>query len=324
MPACHPSPPATRPHPPATPLQGLGLEAYVQAFEAQEVDLSVVHMITAEELRAEIGIRDRLHVLRFLGAAASHAAATGARWLPGTGPPQHAGQGAAGGGGAAVAAPPRKQAQLRFPLAGQAASDSSSGSSDDEQVAGRRRREQELLQELFPLLPGRELAGCPAAGAGAAGGGGEGGVVASRSAAALQQATPLLRRSRLQEARGPLAASLWAGAAAGQALAPRIGARLEQRRRPDLEGGAACSAPLVRGGSVLPAGEESRGTKRIKLEALRQELATHEQVGLGGGSPRASGGDTPLGYCAWRCGEKGRSEAPRDLAGAWEPGALLG
>ena len=46
--------------------QGLGLEQYQATFEEQEIDLTVVHAITAEEL-ASIGVADRLHQVRGAG-----------------------------------------------------------------------------------------------------------------------------------------------------------------------------------------------------------------------------------------------------------------
>lgn len=41
-------------------VQGLGLERYAAVFEEQEIDLTVVHAVSAEEL-AGIGVTDRLH-----------------------------------------------------------------------------------------------------------------------------------------------------------------------------------------------------------------------------------------------------------------------
>ncbi len=41
-------------------MQGLGLERYAAVFEEQEIDLTVVHAVSAEEL-AGIGVTDRLH-----------------------------------------------------------------------------------------------------------------------------------------------------------------------------------------------------------------------------------------------------------------------
>ena len=40
--------------------QGLGLEQYRQLFLEQEIDLTVVHTVTAEELGG-IGVADRTH-----------------------------------------------------------------------------------------------------------------------------------------------------------------------------------------------------------------------------------------------------------------------
>lgn len=41
-------------------LQGLGLGRYAATFEAEEVEVRVVHLISAQEL-AGIGVTDRLH-----------------------------------------------------------------------------------------------------------------------------------------------------------------------------------------------------------------------------------------------------------------------
>lgn len=44
-------------------MQGLGLERYTAVFEEQEIDLTVVHAISSEEL-AGLGVTDRLHQVR--------------------------------------------------------------------------------------------------------------------------------------------------------------------------------------------------------------------------------------------------------------------
>ncbi|PRW59584.1 adenylate guanylate cyclase [Chlorella sorokiniana] len=137
-------------------LQGLGLERYTAVFEEQEVDLSVVHAISAEEL-AGIGITDRLHQGRILQAADAVASVLGLRRLR-----------AAAGGKDGRPAAAKKQRQLI----------------------------------LLPTNGSREAA--------------------------------------------------------------------------DPEAVAARKQPLARGGTAYPVGEETRALKRVKLEALRQELATHE------------------------------------------------
>ena len=41
-------------------LQGLSLERYTATFVEQEIDLTVVHTLSAEDL-ASVGVTDRLH-----------------------------------------------------------------------------------------------------------------------------------------------------------------------------------------------------------------------------------------------------------------------
>lgn len=94
--------------------------------------------------------------------------------------------------------------------------------------------------------------------------------------------TPLLAGGRSLSRGAPAgAASLWAGAATCREVAPTLGARLAQREMSDPEGAAARRQPLARGGSAYPAGEESRALKRVRLDALRQELRMHEDTVAG-------------------------------------------
>lgn len=55
-----------------------------------------------------------------------------------------------------------------------------------------------------------------------------------------------------------------------------MAARLAQREAEQAQGAGAGRQPLARGGTAYPAAEESRALKRLKLEALRQELRHHE------------------------------------------------
>ncbi len=54
-------------------VQGLGLERYQATFEQQEIDLAIVHAITADEL-ASIGVTDQLHQVRGLADRGARAA----------------------------------------------------------------------------------------------------------------------------------------------------------------------------------------------------------------------------------------------------------
>lgn len=61
-------------------------------------------------------------------------------------------------------------------------------------------------------------------------------------------------------------------------VAPTLCARLAQREAADPEAAASRQQPLARGGTAYPVGEESRALKRVKLEALREELRMHEST----------------------------------------------
>jgi hypothetical protein len=50
-------------HPPSPLPQTLGLQQYAITFAKQELDLTCLHVVTADEL-SEIGVTDRLHQVR--------------------------------------------------------------------------------------------------------------------------------------------------------------------------------------------------------------------------------------------------------------------
>jgi hypothetical protein len=131
--------------------------------------------------------------------------------------------------------------------------------------AGPRPEERALLAHLYP----------PAAAAAAA-------RTAPAAAGQPPQLTPQLASGRSLARAAPAAASLWAGAGACQPVAPTLGARLAQREGADPAAAAARrqAQPLARGGAAYPpaADQESRALKRVKLEALREELRTHEST----------------------------------------------
>jgi hypothetical protein len=128
--------------------------------------------------------------------------------------------------------------------------------------AGPRPEERALLAHLYP----------PVAAA----------VVAGAAAAGQPQRTPKLASDRSLARATPAGASLWAGAGACQPVAPTLGARLAQREGADPAASAARrqAQPLARGGATYPTApdQESRALKRVKLEALREELRTHEST----------------------------------------------
>lgn len=231
----------------------------------QEVDCTVVHMISAEELQVELGMADRLHQRRFLEAAAHLAPA----------PAPRAGLGASSQRPAA----PKKQAQLSFgrqqqrqQQQAQQQYDPGDASTERAVAGGDAAEDKQRCQELT-LLGQLFSSPTPHARPTAKDGGEQG-----PAAHVPQLRTPKLPPSRVQAAHGTPSASLWAAAATCTEVAPRVEERLALRRAADPAAAAARAAPLARGGSALPAGEESRATKRVKLEALRQELATHEQT----------------------------------------------
>lgn len=59
-------------------------------------------------------------------------------------------------------------------------------------------------------------------------------------------------------------------------MAPTLTARLARREAELPDGAAARQQPLARGGTAYPVEQESRALKRVKLEALREELRHHE------------------------------------------------
>lgn len=132
--------------------------------------------------------------------------------------------------------------------------------------AAPRPEERALLASLYPA-PQPAAANGPTSGA---------------QGVAPQRLTPQPAGGRSLSRGAPAgAASLWAGAAACCAVAPTLGARLARREAADPEGVAARRQPLARGGTAYPAGEESRALKRVRLDALRQELRMHEETVAG-------------------------------------------
>lgn len=121
--------------------------------------------------------------------------------------------------------------------------------------AGPRPQERDLLAQLYPA---------------AADAGGQG-----PAAGAAPRQTPQLGGRRTLSRTADV---LWSGAGACTARAPTLGARLAQREAEDPDGAAARKQPLARGGTAYPAAEESRALKRVKLEALREELRMHEST----------------------------------------------
>lgn len=324
-------------------MQALGLERYHLLFVEQEIDLTCVHAVSAEEL-ASIGVVDRLHQVgsgrpgwgwkasrrvpscaskacmraqrpagappnakvqaqglaciptvlhlsglmqaRIVQAAEALASQLGLRQLRGT-----------GGGGSARQQPPGAKRQKQLSLlpadrgaaaagttavpagahAGLAAAAASAGQVVQEawqqrqppagdnphRDAGPRPEERALLASLYPPPQPAAAHKPPAAAQGTP----------------PQRLTPQLAGGRSLARGAPAgAASLWAGAAACREVAPTLGARLAQREAADPEGAATRRQPLARGGTAYPAGEESRALKRVRLDALRQELRTHEET----------------------------------------------
>lgn len=78
-------------------------------------------------------------------------------------------------------------------------------------------------------------------------------------------------------ARVPAEASLWRAAGDCQRVLPGVEDRLNKRRAEHGVEGTA-SEKLARGGTAYPQVDESRALKLMKLDALRQELAMHEQT----------------------------------------------
>ncbi|KAL4458724.1 hypothetical protein ABPG75_013589 [Micractinium tetrahymenae] len=284
-------------------LKALGLERYRQLFAEQEIDLTCVHAVSAEEL-AGIGIADRLHQVRIVQAAEALASQLGLRQLRGTrggGSLQHQQPAAkkqkqlallpaGGSSGAAAAAPPA--------VGKAAAAAAASGAQPAQQQAWQQRHQpagENPLREAGPRPKERALLASlypPAQPAAAAVG----------QAACAAAPTPQLAGGRSLSRGAPAgAASLWAGAAACCEVAPTLGARLAQRAAADPDCDAAKRQPLARGGTAYPAGEESRALRRVRLDALRQELRTHEETVAGlramiaqlereiGEAPRAGG-----------------------------------
>ncbi|KAL4426700.1 hypothetical protein ABPG77_004756 [Micractinium sp. CCAP 211/92] len=265
-------------------LKALGLERYHQLFEEHDIDLTCVHAVSAEEL-ASIGIADRLHQARIVQAAEALASQLGLRQLRGTG---------SGSGARQLPLAAKRRKQLSLLAAGSnhcaagtigaaagteaAAAEAAHAAQGAQQEARHqltdnphrdaapRPEERALLASLYPA-PQPAAANSPTPGA---------------QGAAPQRLTPQLAGGRSLLRGAPAgAASLWAGAAACCAVAPTLGARLARREAADPDGAAARRQPLARGGTAYPAGEESRALKRVRLDALRQELRMHEETVAG-------------------------------------------
>lgn len=306
------------PHTSSVSLQGLGLERYTAVFEEQEIDLTCVHAVSAEEL-ASIGVADRLHQvgggvggelggLCLCGSGCSRCPCVQQRWCsftqltpvrayrshPHPTYPQArimqaadalasalrlrrlrtTAAGMAGGAGNKPAAAKRQRQLTTFlpqvasggsdatPRAGQRqqqqAAQQPSSSDSSMRDMGPRPQERALLASLYPSTAGNS---------------GSGG---SKQQSPPPQRTPQLGGRRMAARAAPAAASLWAGAGSCMPVAPTLGARLAAREAADPEGAAARKQPLARGGTAYPAREESRALKRVKLEALREELRMHE------------------------------------------------
>ena len=127
--------------------------------------------------------------------------------------------------------------------------------------AAPRPQERSLLATLYPSAT---------AGSGSSSGGGQ--------PSPAPQRTPQLAGRRMAARATPAASTLWSSAGACVAVAPTLGARLAAREAADPEGAAARKQPLARGGTCYPAGDETRALKRVRLEALRQELRMHEET----------------------------------------------
>lgn len=118
--------------------------------------------------------------------------------------------------------------------------------------AGPRPAERALLAALYPPQPAAGVQ--PAAG----------------------HRTPTLVGGRSVARAVPPGVSLWTCTATCQPVAPLLGARLAAGEAEDPEAAAAKRQPLARGGTAVPAGEESLPVKRMRLDALRDELRSHE------------------------------------------------
>lgn len=130
---------------------------------------------------------------------------------------------------------------------------------------GPRLQERSLLDQLYPVQPSHVAAEAPQ----------QGGAAAAAAAGGVRH-TPLLPAGRTLPRAALAGASLWAGAGTCQPVAPLLAARLAEREAGDPEATAARRQPLARGGTAYPVDLETRALKRLKLEALRDELKQHE------------------------------------------------
>jgi hypothetical protein len=216
-------------------LTGLGMERFFEEFWRQEVDLSVVHMLTVEDL-IELGVGDSRDRRRFMDAARK-----------------------ARCGGETSGRPPRPRHQQQ-------------------------QQQQLLWRPTATALP--KMKPTP-------------GPPWTAIAAPRPGATPGLRPSSAAPAlRVSLDRSLWTCAAECREIADNVDARLLRKRRaPDEanaegdtsgDGRSAAATPnpsvhvpvplIGRGGTAYPRADESRALKLVKLEALRQELVTHQRT----------------------------------------------
>jgi hypothetical protein len=172
---------------------------------------------------------------------------------------------AAGGGGGDQPAAAKRQKQLTMGgcMVAAAAEQQGAAPSGFQQQqgdvsmrdAGPRPQERALLAALYPPQPA---------------------VAAAAQQAAHQQRTPQLLGGRSVARFAPASASLWAGSATCQAVAPLLEARMARREAEDPAAAAAKRQPLARGGATAPPNEEGRALKLQRLEALREELRSQE------------------------------------------------
>lgn len=96
------------------------------------------------------------------------------------------------------------------------------------------------------------------------------------ASASPEPTPPMEPAAALPAARVPRAASLWTSAARCEQVTEDLGARIEKRRAarpgPEPEEG------LHRGGVRYTHADESRALKAVKLQALQDELKTHEST----------------------------------------------
>jgi len=256
-------------------IQGLDLEQYQEIFVAEEIDMTIVHALTESDLRS-LGIMERRHQRRILDAARHIGEQLAAA--------KRAQRVSAPCGGTITPRPTLKQ-QLLVPPKLQTGTEpfATAGAtlrhpaktSRDSNLKGLalqpqgpcdvdchprgnpllRSTEQKLLVTLYPKAPESDGGGVS------------------------QPTPPLAQPGALTNCKRVAAdSSLWTSAALGQQVTETLEARLEKRKVALPSGPQQLEEELWRGGVTYSRADETRALKAMKLQALREELESHERT----------------------------------------------